>query len=190
MGIAGAFELSMLAALVVAVAGFWQLYGRVRRRRLGVRLRERWGKTPARVHRIDRALLLHEVTPGPDPDAYEIDPATWADLDMDLVFGAVDRTQTALGAQHLYRSLRRPRLSAATLEGRERLIERFTSDPAARETVQAATCRLCSTVRCRRPPSRPRSSRCSAGWRRSRWPLPSSGRPPSSPRWRWSSSTS
>jgi hypothetical protein len=107
-----------------------------------LRLKAQWGRRRLEPHPIEKARILHDHLPGPDPDAYEVDGATWADLDLDLVYQAIDRTQTPIGAQRLYRTLRTPRLSTAMLVARERLIDLFTREPATRETVQMQLARV------------------------------------------------
>jgi hypothetical protein len=70
-----------------------------------------------------------------------LDERTWADLDIDDVFAAIDSTQSTLGQHALYHRLRTAPLGDH-LGAFEALVRRMTIDPAARERAQMALMRL------------------------------------------------
>jgi hypothetical protein len=65
-----------------------------------------------------------------------VDDRTWADLDMDLVYGRLNQTLTIPGEQVLYALLRTPQYSRKPLEERSGIIIRFLRDQGIREKVQ------------------------------------------------------
>jgi hypothetical protein len=78
--------------------------------------------------------LTHDAGPS-------LDDRTWNDLVMDDVFGFLDRTESRVGQQMLYRRLRRAGLSE-TLDAFESLVARATADAPFREEAQLALGRL------------------------------------------------
>lgn len=111
-----------------------------------------WSRAPLVPRPIDSVRRLGEVDDdlhavgagdGPGaPDAYRLDPHTASDLDLPLVFQALDRTVTIPGAQRLYQILHTPRLGPAELERRERLIQLFQRDAGARTQVRRQLARM------------------------------------------------
>lgn len=96
-----------------------------------------WGQPRAGRRDMARVGRLTELDgePGAD-DCYRVDPRTWRDLDMPLVFQALDRTVSPVGAHRLHQILSTPRLSPRELDRRERLIALMRDDPRARLSVQ------------------------------------------------------
>lgn len=80
-------------------------------------------------HRVDldRDLVAAYDRLAPD-DRPALDERTWADLDLDAVFGAIDRTQSVPGRQYLYHLLRRPQADRGALDHFERLVQEFSAD--------------------------------------------------------------
>lgn len=70
-----------------------------------------------------------------------LDDRTWQDLDLDAVFGALDRTESTLGQHALYHRLRTAPV-ADELDAFEALLTRFKSDTALRERAQTVLSRL------------------------------------------------
>src|SRR4051812_38827151 len=100
-------------------------------RQRGLRdIRESWGHPVARERRLDAIAASHEAR----CDGFggrSLDERTWADLDLDAVFVALDRTTSTLGQHALYHRLR----TAPTgdhLEEFEALVERMRGDTAIR----------------------------------------------------------
>ena len=128
------FVLPALLLLSVAAA-----VPRARRRRLA-ELRSTWGAPIERTRRLDAIAASHahriDVFGGGS-----LDDRTWADLLLDDVFAAVDRTNSTLGQHALYHRLRTAPL-ADNLGAFEALVLRMTTDAAARERAQTALARL------------------------------------------------
>jgi hypothetical protein len=106
------------------------------RQRHLARMRAAWG------HPIDRERLMPDIADffraGDTTDA--LDDRTWDDLLLDDVFAWIDRTESRIGQQVLYKRLRgavRPSLQAF-----EVLVERVTRDQPLREQTQLALARL------------------------------------------------
>jgi hypothetical protein len=79
--------------------------------------------------------------PGPlDPSV--IDDRTWADLDMDAVFTAIDRTQSSVGQGCLYDMLRRPLFEPEDIAKRREVLAALGEEARARERTGRVLSRL------------------------------------------------
>jgi hypothetical protein len=110
-----------------------------RRRRL-FELREAWARPVARERRLDTIAASHAArcaTLG----TRALDARTWADLDLDDVFVAIDRTTSTLGQHALYHRLRTAPVGEHLSEF-ETLVERMRTSDALRERAQLALSRL------------------------------------------------
>jgi hypothetical protein len=110
-------------------------------RRLAAWRPARRGAGPTGGIAIDdvRRLADAERAMGGAPDGCAwLDDRTVDDLDLALVFRAVDRTTTPLGAQALWRWLVAPALRLDVLAARERSLARFAARPALRDAVRRA----------------------------------------------------
>ncbi len=67
---------------------------------------------------------------------YTIDNQTWDDLDMDEVFGKLDRTYSSLGESALYHMLRNPIMDEKKLKERDSFIELFKDNANLRTDLQ------------------------------------------------------
>lgn len=109
-------------------------------RRTTPRARTGWAVWPdddrdlAAIARYARALA------GPSGDG-QTDDRTWADLNMDDVFRLLDRAESRVGQQVLYRRLRSAP-TAPHLDAFERLATRFASDEGTRSRAGAALRRM------------------------------------------------
>ena len=112
---------------------------RSRRRRLA-RLRATWGVPIERARRMDAMSGTH-VSRMATLGGASLDERTWADLNLEDVFAAIDRTQSTLGQHALYHRLRTAPLGAH-LEAFEALVDRMTVDAGVRERAQMALARL------------------------------------------------
>ncbi len=123
-------QIIQIAAVVVSaiIAVVWFL-NRRRRRKLLQRVRADWGRVRT-VPPVDWSYLLElrDVAPG------GIDPQTWADLDLDQILPAIDRTETWLGRWRLLRQLSEHR-SWVDIPDAERLADEFGTNPERRDTV-------------------------------------------------------
>ncbi len=124
------------AAAVIAVA----VARRGRAYRLA-RLRAAWGEPVVRTRRIEAIAASHVSRIAGSPDRRSLDDRTWADLDLDDVFAAIDRTGSTLGQHALYHRLRTSPLGDH-LDAFEVLVSRMADDERARERAQLALSRL------------------------------------------------
>ena len=97
------FLLICAAVGVVAVLAIVVLR-RERQRRLN-RIRANWGKPNTRVHKIDIIAAAYISRLSVFGNVSSVDERTWADLDLDEVFVAIDRTESTLGQQALFHRL-------------------------------------------------------------------------------------
>jgi hypothetical protein len=124
-------------ALVAAFVAFslWSSWDT--RRKLRARLRSRWCLPRSENPDLENIADFFRE----HPDDVALDDRTWADLLMDDVFTHLDRTESRVGQQMLYRRLRcagEPRSLAAF----EALVARFSDDTDLREQTQSALARL------------------------------------------------
>jgi MutS domain V len=127
-----------IAALVVAAVAIRVI--RAARARTLERLRADWGQPIDRTRRLDAIGASHRSRAATTGSA-SMDAQTWADLDLDDVFAALDRTASTLGQQALYHRLRTTPVGDH-LDAFEALVERMASDAPARERAQIALERL------------------------------------------------
>ena len=113
---------------------------RSHRRRLA-RIRASWGAPVQQIRRMDAMSSSHAARIDVLKGSGSLDERTWADLNLDDVFAAIDRTHSTLGQHALYHRLRTAPV-ADHLEAFEALVRRMTSDSAARERAQLALARL------------------------------------------------
>ncbi len=129
----------LVASGIVLTVVAWTCLFRAGRRRRLASIRALWGKPLARVRKMDAIASSHRsrvADAGPS-----LDDRTWADLDLDAVFVALDRTTSTLGQHALYHRLRTAP-TANHLDAFEALVSRFSTDGAARERAQLAVARL------------------------------------------------
>lgn len=117
-------ELVVFMSLMIAVFLFVMVRGSIEakqaKRRYRMRLKEEYTElfldndlSEAELELIKKRFLYRQ-------DSEEIiDDITWNDLDMDGIFGLINRTQSAIGAEALYDMLRRPKQTIAEFEGFE-----------------------------------------------------------------------
>lgn len=75
-------------------------------------------------------------------DKFYIDDTTWNDLDMDEIFVMIDKSNTSVGRDCLYRLLRMPEFDEGKLKERKRLIEFFGKNKDKRTFIQKALYRI------------------------------------------------
>src|SRR5215213_3206451 len=106
----------------------------------------RWTSRPAGARRGGtpegdaRRLVEVERSAGESPPAgcEWLDDATIDDLGLARVFARLDRTQTPVGAQQLWRLLAAPALELDVLGERERALAQLAADPELRARLGAA----------------------------------------------------
>lgn len=131
-GIIGLFlGLFLLAGLIA-----WSSW-KSNSRRLA-RIRADWGRPRNRRRDLEAIADLFECH---DAASESIDDRTWHDLLLDDVFAALDRTESSVGQQMLYRRLRSAPAPRA-LSAFEALVTRAASGSRIREHAQLALARL------------------------------------------------
>ena len=105
-------------------------------------LRKKWGSSE--TCEIDSAEIgkYFRKTGAARESKYLVDDRTWTDLDMDLIYGRLNRTLTIPGEQTLYALLRTPVFSREPLEERSGVINHFIKDQEKRERVQRVLSKL------------------------------------------------
>ena len=71
---------------------------------------------------FDKVRVLYDIS---KKSGYEIDDQTWNDLNMNDIYGEIDRTYSTPGEQVLYSILRNPLMSREKLDKRSELIDYF-----------------------------------------------------------------
>ena len=133
------FYLLGLLVLVPLTGLMLWMHGRHKLQAQLEQLRKDWGNTIDRKRKLSEISLLHSFTLQDPPEhSAAIDDQTWVDLNMDEVFGTIDRTLTTPGQCVLYDILRTPLLSGGILGERNHSIRLFQTDPDIRERVQLA----------------------------------------------------
>ncbi len=110
------------------------------RKRSLLEIRRTWGESIARERRLDAIAASHAGRCAAF-GTRALDDRTWADLDLDDVFVALDRTTSTLGQHALYHRLRTAPVGDH-LDEFETLVERMRGDATARERAQLALSRL------------------------------------------------
>ena len=125
----------IVAALVSAVLA-------VRRKRVALNreLQEEWGaEKPARATDEDALAGIAACwrdMPKDEPHFARVDDITWSDLDMDAVFRRLNRTQSGVGEETLYRMLRCIDATDETLSKRDRWMRALTEHEQSRVALQ------------------------------------------------------
>src|SRR5437868_1712290 len=96
------------------------------RRRLTTTLRDQWGQHIDRDRDMSAIASYHFAMVGSDEAAPALDDRTWTDLNMDDIFAVLDRTQSTIGQQALYRRLRAAP-EAPHLDAFERVVNRIAT---------------------------------------------------------------
>ena len=110
------------------------------RRQHLARIRATWGAPVERTRRMD-AIAASHAERTTILGGRSLEERTWVDLDLDLVFTTIDRTQSTLGQHALYHRLRTAPVGS-DLGVFEALVQRFSVDASARERAQLALARL------------------------------------------------
>ena len=130
----------LVGAALIGVLIYTVVTSKKRRKaKILARVRARYGVLPQReyteeeMHRIRTYFdMVH------DEDDYFVDDITWNDLDLDLVFMAMNHTFSSVGEETLYDMLREPVFDEAELRERARLIDFFSENSRVREELEMA----------------------------------------------------
>ncbi len=126
------FAFGVVAVLAVAV----HLHQQRARRRLRAMLREQWGKPKALARDLPLIAAYHHAVASASRRG--LDHRTWQDLDLDAVFGFLDRTESVVGRQVLYHRLRSSAGATDTLAKFDELVEALRQDEEMRLDLQTA----------------------------------------------------
>ncbi len=125
---------AIVALVVLAMAAQWVAHRN--RQRLLTAIRANWGGPGTRTHKMAAIAEYHRSIVLAEGAGCSLDDRTWTDLTMDEVFQSIDRTESTVGQQALYRRLRGQ--DAGSLQAFEQLVERMSIDAAVRERLQLA----------------------------------------------------
>ena len=123
--------LVLLVVVIVSAAASWRARGQ-----LLIRIRNEWGH--ARKRQRDMEAIPDYFRSHEHPDDV-LDDRTWRDLLLDETFANLDRTESTVGQQVLYKRLRSHGGSLAEFED---MVTRMSADTDRRERAQVALARL------------------------------------------------
>jgi MutS domain V len=123
--------LVLLIVVTVSAAASWRARGQ-----LLLRIRNEWGRPRKRQRDMESIADYFRSHDQPDD---VLDDRTWGDLLLDETFGYLDRTESTVGQQVLYKRLRSPAGSLAEFED---MVTRMSTDTNRRERAQVALARL------------------------------------------------
>ncbi len=126
-----------VTAVLATFAAIWMWSAWDARRRLLARLRGTWGEARALPSDMDDVASFFRA----HPPGKGLDDRTWNDLLLDQVFATLDRTESRIGQQMLYRRLRSAP-QPPSLAAFEAMVEHVQGDAAVRERAQMALARL------------------------------------------------
>lgn len=129
------FFLSALIAIPFIVVSM-NVYNRLRRLRILLKLRERWGSKVKKDRDLEAIKLLHHYLHTETGAINSVDDQTWHDLNLDMFYSYIDRTYTAEGQATLYHILKTPSLSLGPLKERAAMIRSFQENRVFREQLQ------------------------------------------------------
>lgn len=99
-------------------------------------LQEEWAKVPESNYSTDRLNSIKAYYKSKKDINLDIDDITWNDLDMDELYQMMNNTQSSIGEEYLYRTLRKPSFSNEILQKQNRIVEFFQSHEKERIEVQ------------------------------------------------------
>jgi DNA mismatch repair ATPase MutS len=99
-------------------------------------IRDGYGKENKRDRKFEDIKLLFDVLKYKSKGEIYVDDQTYLDLNMEEVFGKMDRTLSSPGEQYLYHILRNPILNEGKLINRNKTIRFFQEHKEIREKIQ------------------------------------------------------
>jgi energy-coupling factor transporter ATP-binding protein EcfA2 len=107
------------------------------------KLTKGWGKPSKRTYAQEEyENISHYYEDCVTEDSYFVDDITWNDLDMDTVFKVMNNTNSSVGQEYLYKTLRMPAMSQNELDELNRLAEYFDGHEKERVGLQKEYVRL------------------------------------------------
>ncbi len=126
----------LIISVFVLIAILMSLNKKIKVVKRLIEVKANWGKEIKKNRELEITRELFELMSEEEREKFYIDDRTWQDLDMDLVFQQIDRTQTFTGEQYLYYLLRKPEFSNTILTERNEQIETLNNDIELRESLQ------------------------------------------------------
>ncbi len=111
-------------------------------RKLYQKMEREWGQVPQEEYSEAKYRSLQYYYEHMEKGRGDIDSITWNDLDMDQIFMTMNNTGSAAGEEYLFAMLHRLSFSAEELAERNRLMEHFAKDKAARQALQEQFMRM------------------------------------------------
>lgn len=132
---------AIIAVVAVALVGaaVWlggKISERSQRKRRRLEAKTSWGRPRAHRRTLEDVAVYHYEKRRRD-GAHGVDARTWADLDLDALFGALDRCSSSPGAQLLYQRLRTPTFDEDVLRAFDARVEHLGKDRALGEALVA-----------------------------------------------------
>jgi DNA mismatch repair ATPase MutS len=131
----------VLYFFLAVIAGYiiFSAYGKVAHdRKCRKNVQSQWGKKPAKEctpnDYISIGSYFNNVKE--NSEKFYIDDITWNDLDMNRVFSRINNTQTDIGEEYLYKTLRELQYDKEILRNRNDMIEYFRCNDTEREKIQ------------------------------------------------------
>lgn len=129
-------EICIAIIVVLVLIGIKMWYDEVSyRKRLRQRLLRQWGQLLEEEYTVEKMEAISAFYYSRQQEK-DIDDITWNDLEMEKIYQQINHTQSAMGQEYLYCLLRKPELTAKTLEERERLISFFMEQEQERLELQ------------------------------------------------------
>lgn len=94
-----------------------------------------WGQVPLTTYTQEKFQAIKEYYLA-NRGNYDVDDITWNDVDMDTIYMLMNNTQSSMGEDYLYATLRKLEMSEEKLQERERLISFFQNNPGERDKLQ------------------------------------------------------
>ncbi len=133
--------MTILYIFLATVAGYIiiSIYAKIKRdKKSRKNIRKHWGKIPEVEYSANdfESIGSYYENIKDKEGSFFIDDITWNDLDMNRVFSRVNNTQTDIGEEYLYRTLRELIYKKDVLQNRNVLIEYFRNQNVERERIQ------------------------------------------------------
>lgn len=128
------FLILLLFVLCLAWTAWRESRGR--RARFLQNMIQAWGKIPDREYSWEELEKISQYFRQREKKGFYIDDITWNDLNMDQVFALLNQCLSPVGDACLYDMLRKPVFDKETLEERNRLMDFFRENQAARHKLQ------------------------------------------------------
>ncbi|EPY2275113.1 MutS-related protein [Clostridium sporogenes] len=125
----------LVLILVMLSMYFWNY--RQRLRYVREKIINSWGKKKKKNYTEEEMIsILSYFKNTKDKKTFFIDDITWNDLNMDEVFSIINNTQSSVGEEFLYNTLREPLFDERKLKERDSIVEYFSCNEKERVETQ------------------------------------------------------